>query len=133
MRLWAERLRSERGQSTTEFAIVLPFLMVVIIGIVQGAVMFSHYLTLTNAVRTGARAAAIAGASGQSAAEDAASQAIDQAASGVVEPGSVAASSNSWTSGDSVTVTAKAPYSLTLFGVTVMAGDFTSTTTERIG
>ena len=42
-----------------EFAIVLPILLVLVFGIIQFGIVFNHYLTLTDAVRAGARQAAV--------------------------------------------------------------------------
>ena len=43
----------------TEFAIVLPILVVLLFGIVQFGILFNNYVTLTDAARAGARAAAV--------------------------------------------------------------------------
>ena len=58
------RIREERGQTMTEFAIVLPILIVLLFGIVQFGILFNNYVTLTDAVRAGARAAAVSRQSG---------------------------------------------------------------------
>ena len=42
------------GQAIVEFAIVLPLLLALVLGIVQFAIAFNNYLTLTDAVRAGA-------------------------------------------------------------------------------
>ncbi len=42
-----------------EFAMVLPILLVLVFGIIQFGIVFNHYLTLTDAVRAGARQAAV--------------------------------------------------------------------------
>ena len=44
-----------RGQSVVEFAMVLPFLMMVILGAIEFGFMFNHHLTLEYASREGAR------------------------------------------------------------------------------
>ena len=49
----------ERGQALVEFAIVLPVLMLLIVGIVKGGLLYNNYLQLTDAVRSGARQLAI--------------------------------------------------------------------------
>ena len=43
----------------TEFALVLPILALLLFGIVQFGLVFNNYLTLTDAVRSGARKAAV--------------------------------------------------------------------------
>ena len=52
-------ITEERGQSMAEFAIVLPVLVVVLFGIIQFGILFNNYVTLTDAVRAGARTAAV--------------------------------------------------------------------------
>ena len=45
----------EDGQAMVEFAIVVPVLLMVVLGIIQFGILFNHSLTLTDAVRAGAR------------------------------------------------------------------------------
>ncbi len=42
-----------------EFAIVLPLLLLLVTGIIQFGLMFNKYITLTDAVRSGARTLAL--------------------------------------------------------------------------
>ncbi|HEY7694026.1 MAG TPA: TadE family protein [Gaiellaceae bacterium] len=42
-----------------EFALVLPLLMLIVLGIVRVGIVYNHYLTLNDAVRAGARQLAI--------------------------------------------------------------------------
>src|SRR6266542_4180318 len=57
------RLRSfhaaDEGQNLVEFALLLPILMYILMGIMQFGLIFAVYLTLNNAVREGARWASI--------------------------------------------------------------------------
>jgi Flp pilus assembly protein TadG len=53
------RLRSECGAELIEFALVLPILLLVFAGIVDFALMFQRYLTVSNAAREGARIAVL--------------------------------------------------------------------------
>lgn len=57
----AERVlrRDERGAALVEFAVVLPILVLFVFGIVQFGLAYSARVELTNAVREGARTAAI--------------------------------------------------------------------------
>lgn len=48
-----------RGQSLVEFALVLTPLMLVLLGIIQFGFIFNSYVTMTNAVREGARTGTI--------------------------------------------------------------------------
>src|SRR2546429_10008249 len=47
-----KQIRNERGQTMTEFAFVLPILLVLLFGIIQFGVIFNNYVTLTDAART---------------------------------------------------------------------------------
>ena len=51
-------LRSERGQSLVELALVLPLLILLLAGMVDFGRAFSNYIVITNAAREGARMAA---------------------------------------------------------------------------
>ena len=51
--------RGEKGQTMVEFALILPILLVLMLGIAQFGITFNNYVTLTDAVRAGARKAAV--------------------------------------------------------------------------
>jgi Flp pilus assembly protein TadG len=51
--------RGEQGQALAEFALVLPVLMLVTLGIIKGGLLYNNYLQLTDAVRSGAREFAV--------------------------------------------------------------------------
>ncbi|TJX14162.1 pilus assembly protein [Tissierella creatinini] len=54
------RLRkNEKGQSLVEFALVLPLLILIVVGIIEFGWLFNGKITLTSAAREGARVAAI--------------------------------------------------------------------------
>jgi Flp pilus assembly protein TadG len=128
-------LRREHGQAMVEFALVLPLLMALLLGIIQFGIVFNNYITLTDATRAGARKAAVSrfdgdsGASAKVAVEHSA-QGLDQ--SKLVPTISVTASPDWTTPGNEVTVTARYPYSIKILGWTVKAGNLTSTTKERL-
>ena len=46
-------LRSERGQSLTEFALALPILALLLFAVIQFGIVFNNYVTLTDATRAG--------------------------------------------------------------------------------
>lgn len=50
------KLRSEQGTAVVEFAVILPLLLVIILGIVEFGFIFYNKALLTNASREGARA-----------------------------------------------------------------------------
>jgi Flp pilus assembly protein TadG len=123
-------IREERGQAVTEFAVVLPLLAVMLFGIIQGGITLNHYLTLTDAVRAGARAAGVNAGLGAAGATAAATQAMQDAAGSL--PLKSPSVLSTWNSGDPVTVQASVPYSITILGVTVASGDLTSKTIQRV-
>ena len=53
------RVRSERGAEIVEFAIVLPVLLLLGLGICDFGMLFQRYEIVTNAAREGARAGAV--------------------------------------------------------------------------
>jgi Flp pilus assembly protein TadG len=55
------RLRNEKGAQLVEFALVLPLLLLVILGIAEFGFMFQRYEVITNAAREGARIAVLPG------------------------------------------------------------------------
>ena len=54
-----QKLDNQRGQTMAELALVLPVLLVLLLGIAQFGVTFNNYVSLTDAVRAGARKAAV--------------------------------------------------------------------------
>lgn len=51
--------RDDRGTAAIEFALVLPFLVLLLLGIVEFGMMFGDQLALTHAAREGARLASV--------------------------------------------------------------------------
>ena len=129
------RYRNERGQAIVEFALVLPILMAILLGIIQFGIIFNNYITLTDATRAGARKASVSrflndnGASAKQAVQDSA-QGLDQT---VLAPTISVTAAPDWsTAGNQVTVTASYPYTINILGWTIKAGNLTSTTKERL-
>ena len=60
MRL-VRRLRQEDGAQLVEFALVLPLLLLVVLGIAEFGFIFQRYEVVTNAAREGARMAVLPG------------------------------------------------------------------------
>lgn len=54
-------LKNEKGQSLVEFAIIVPVIVMMIMGIIEFGLMFNSYLTINNSSREGARYAAVGG------------------------------------------------------------------------
>lgn len=55
----ARKPRSEGGQAVVEFAIVLPILLAVFIGIISAGLYLNAYLTVAQAARVGVRSASL--------------------------------------------------------------------------
>jgi hypothetical protein len=55
------RLRSERGAELIEFALVLPLLLLIMVGLVDFGILFQRLEVVTNAAREGARMAVLPG------------------------------------------------------------------------
>jgi Flp pilus assembly protein TadG len=125
------QIRSQQGQTMTEFALVLPILALLLFAVIQFGIVFNNYVTLTDATRAGARRAAV---SRQDPNRDSAviaavrSSATDLSSSKL----SVPPPTSTWDPGSDVTVTATYPYSISLLGLVVKSGSLSSTTTERV-
>jgi len=52
-------LKNQKGQALVEFAIILPLLLLLVMGIFQFGMMINSYLTIQNITREGARAAIV--------------------------------------------------------------------------
>ncbi len=130
--------RAQDGQALVELALVLPLLLLLVLGIIQFGILFNNYLTLTDAVRAGARQAAVSRTvtnpvaatesriKGSAAGLDTSDLAI------TVTPRDPSDGSATWVQGGDVTVKATYPYAIDLFGVVVMSGRLESETTERV-
>src|SRR5690348_13666939 len=126
-------LKTERGQALVEFALALPLLAVLLLGVMQLGNVFNNYETITDAARAGSRQAILLRLSGGS--PSSAEAAVRAAASGL-DPDklgvSVQATPDWATSGNDVHVTVTYPYSIDLLGWVVQSGNLTSTMTERL-
>ena len=125
-------IKSERGQTFTEFALVLPMLIVLMLGIVQFGVAFNNYVTLTDAVRAGARKAAVSRNSSDPAG---ACRAAVLAAAGSLDTTELSSNlscTSSWAPGSEVTVHADYPYNIKLLDWSVHSGLLNSTMKERV-
>ena len=130
MNTMKNRLTEERGQTMAEFAIVLPILVVLLFGIVQFGILFNNYVTLTDAARAGARAAAV---SRQASDPTGTADAAVRASASNLAQGSLGVSvSSAWTPGAPVTVKATYPYSINLLGWVVSSGNLSTSTTEAV-
>jgi Flp pilus assembly protein TadG len=124
------RIREERGQTMAEFAVVLPVLIVLLFGIVQFGILFNNYVALTDAVRAGARAAAVSRQASDP--SGTATTAVRASAANLNQANLGVSVSSTWAPGAPVTVTATYPYSISLLGWVVTSGSLTSNTTEAV-
>jgi Flp pilus assembly protein TadG len=122
--------RNEKGQSMTEFALVLPILALLLFGVIQFGIVFNNYIQLTDAVRAGARKGAV-GRHLQNP-EEAAIEAVRNASTNLNQSDLDVGVTSSFEQGEDVTVTASYPYSINLLGVVIKSGELTSTTKERV-
>jgi Flp pilus assembly protein TadG len=129
--LTKRRLKSERGQTLTELALVLPILIVLVLAIAQFGVAFNNYISLTDAARAAARKGAVSREAGQSTDCQNAGYA---AGTDLKNPGTdfKVTCSSSWSIGSDVTATATYPYSISLLGWVVKSGTLTTTMKERV-
>jgi Flp pilus assembly protein TadG len=125
-------LKNERGQTTTEFAIVLPVLCLLLFGIIQFGILFNNYVTLTDAVRAGARKAAVSRQITGTSPQQACIDQVKSSASDLDLSKLQATCTSTWQPASDVTVTATYPYSISLLGLVVASGNLKSTTQERV-
>jgi Flp pilus assembly protein TadG len=123
-------IRKEQGQTMTEFAIVLPVLVLLVFGVIQFGILFNNYVTLTDAARAGARKAAVS----RSASDPVGTTVtqVQNSASDLNQPDLGVTVTSSWAPASDVTVTATYPYSINLLGLVVASGRLSSKVTERV-
>src|SRR5256714_4777774 len=126
------RMQDQRGQTTTEFAIVLPILCLLLFGVIQFGILFNNYVTLTDAVRAGARKAAVSRQIQGTTPEQACTDQIRASASDLDQSKLTPNCQSDFQPSSTVTVTATYPYSISLLGLVVASGNLKSTTQERV-
>jgi Flp pilus assembly protein TadG len=126
------KFRGERGQTMTEFAIVLPIFLLLLLGIAQLGIAFNHYIQLTDATRAGARFGAPLSCSGTC---DRTSKVVTKvkASAANLDTAQVGVTvTSTWAPGSDLKVCASYPYSINLIGLVVKSGNLNSCTTERV-
>jgi Flp pilus assembly protein TadG len=118
-----------------EFAIILPVFLVLLLGIVQFGLVYNNWVTLTDAVRAGARKAAVSRTDSNRNTDvinAVKTAAADLSASKLTVDTPV----STWSPGDTVKVCAHYPYSISLLPGTSWgiskSGSLDSCTTERV-
>ncbi len=125
-----QNIGSERGQTMTEFAMVLPLLVVLLFGIIQFGIAFNNYVALTDAVRAASRKGAVSRGAGNPVGD---CTGAAQNAAGDLDKAKLKVScTSSWQSGSDVTVTGTYPYSIHLLGWVMKSGDLKTQIKERV-
>ena len=114
----------------TEFALVMPLLLFLLLAIIQFGIVFNNYITLTDAVRAGARKGAVARRLPQPA--SAVETQVRNAATDLKSSDLQVTVSSTWAAGSDVSVTASYPYYIKVLGLVVKSGRLHSTVTERV-
>jgi hypothetical protein len=125
-------IKNERGQTMTEFAFVLPILLVLLFGIIQFGIIFNNYVALTDAARAASRKGAVS--------RNASDPRGDCEATGYAAGTNlknprtdfVLTCQSPWTIGSDVTVSASYPYNISLLGWVVASGQLNTTMKERV-
>lgn len=104
-------LKNQKGQALVEFAIVLPILLMLVMGIIQFGMMLNSYLAIENASREGARAGIVGST-------DAEIESLIIASSPSLDPADLTVtltpSEANRSSGDTLTVTVTYNYKFTI-------------------
>jgi general stress protein CsbA len=114
----------------TEFALVLPILVVLLFGIIQFGITFNNYITLTDAVRAGARKGSVSRHAPNPVVVT--TDQVKAAATDLNPKDLIINVESTWTAGETVKVSASYPYEIKLFGVPLKKGRINSATTERV-
>ena len=123
-------IRSERGQSLTEFALALPILAMLLFAVIQFGIVFNNYVTLVDATRAGARKGAVGRE--QQNPVGAVTTEVRNSARDLKQSDLNVTVTSTWQPATDVTVTATYPYSISLLGLVVKSGRLSSSTTERV-
>jgi Flp pilus assembly protein TadG len=125
-------MKNEQGQTMTEFALVLPILVVLLFGIIQFGIAFNNYVTLTDAIRAGARKAAVSRNSSDpvGACKNAVIAAADNLDKTDLQKNLTC--NSTWAPGSDVTVSADYKYDISLLGWVVWSGRMKSEMKERV-
>jgi Flp pilus assembly protein TadG len=118
----------------TEFAIVAPILLLILMGIMQLGVVYNNWVTLTDSARAGARKAAVCRTGCSPDGATAAINAAKASAPNLTWTNGCAgvAVTSTWAQGADATVSANYPWSINVMGVVVASGCMNATTVERV-
>ena len=144
-------IRREDGQALVEFALVLPILLMVATAITSFGLVFYHYITIEDAVRTGARELSLGRGSTAPAPLDPCSLAINDTYQSAVDAGlqknkinlvvggqqvfaGCSGTGTNWTQNNQVQVTATVPCTINIIGMNLSCpgGNITAQATDAL-
>jgi hypothetical protein len=130
-KIWS-RLRRADGQAFVEFVIVLPILVLLLLGIAQFGLAFHNYLSITDATRVGARAAAVKRADPDGPCAAAQAKIEEDLGDKWSEISKFECTTPEGTDpGDPIKISVEYPYAIGLPGFSA-SGDLTAIATERL-
>lgn len=109
-------VRGRRGQAAVEFALVLPFLLIMLVGIIEFGRAWNEHQVITDAAREAARKGAIWDETvTEQDIRDVAESALARAG---IDPGTATIDLDNWDgdAGEKLTVSIDLPYQFTFFG-----------------
>jgi len=122
-------MKNEQGQTMTEFALILPILVVLLFAIIQFGIIFNNYVTVTDAARTASRKGAVSRSDPNP--TKACQDAGYAAGPNLKNPGTDFVVTCTFQGGD-VNVTASYPYEINLLGWVVASGRLNATMKEKV-
>jgi Flp pilus assembly protein TadG len=134
--------RREEGQALVELSLCAGFLCLMLLAVWQVGTVFSNFIDVSEAARSGARAAALSGAPTTSGDTPSLTTAKAEGLFAAVNSANLDATklevtieadpSSTWVAGGKVRAIVKYPYSLSLFGVSISSGKLSVTDVMRI-
>ena len=124
---------SERGQAAAEFALVLPVLCLLMMGIISFGQMIWTSMDLVSATRDGARRAAVARADTTVAPSTQVREVINSSLDRTNPEDVNITISGQWAQDAPITVRTALPYDLNVMGIVLWSGDLRATSQVRIG
>ncbi len=133
--------RDEGGQALIEFALVMPLLLLVVVGAIQFGLALQNYVALTDAVRVGARQAAVSRSiEPESSRVPLVVSNVHRAGANLdknklritVTPWDPVNNISAWVQSGDVTVTGEYPFEINVLGLVLFDTTITSRTTERV-
>ena len=134
-------VRDEGGQALIEFVLVMPLLLFVVLGMIQFGLALQNHVALTDAVRVGARQAAVSRSiEPESSRVPLVVSKVERAGANLdksklrvtVTPWDPVNNVSAWVQSGDVTVAAEYPFKINVLGLVLFNGTIKSRTTERV-